>query len=197
MAAWPFWLKHLAVCLGGCSWRVAQAHGSSLRGPDRALIRSGRRTALLRGEGFSRSSGPPPSRGGGSLDVRAVLCLGTKPHHGALHAGGGPFEGDPHYLLNSLVRSGAGGGDSVSGWSCILQRLPWGRGDPGARPPVNVSVGFSRPSGPSLRGCVGDYGWRRRVVAANLHRPWLSLAWLGFAVIGSSLHDGWVQAPTS
>jgi hypothetical protein len=66
------------------------------------------------------------------------------------------------------------------------------QGPPGARPPVNAGVGHSRPSGP----CVGWYGLRRRVVAAMVRWLSMSLAWMGSAWFGSSLHEWCGSTPT-
>ena len=54
----------------------------------------------------------------------------------------------------------------------LIKGLGSTQGPPGAQPPVKAGVGHSRPSGPSLRGCVGWYGLWRRVVAAMVR--WLS-----------------------
>ena len=112
--------------------------------------------ALLRGEGLSGLRGPAPFEGVRAL-LMSALCFakerslpkGLLMKEGASLRGGSPL---PYPMLESgLPEEAIRSEDGVAhfkGTGCI-------QGPPGARPPVKAGVGHSRPSGPSLRGCVG------------------------------------------
>ena len=75
------------------------------------------------------------------------------------------------------------------------QRLPLRLGGPGARPPVKTSVGLCRPSGPPFGDACGvtaggDGSWQLSSIANG--GPLLGRT---FSRVGSSPHDGRVQAP--